>query len=172
TYSDKSAHRSTSPSRQAEGAAKAAPGLPLQASPLVPAALPCIGRRLRRGSRSEPTGSRCCRHRVSTCRGGLIISVGKRDPFAVDPAIVERGMRGHAQTQNALAPFARSRGGSPRSPRPDEPNFDLAWELHGVVCVAEVKSITEANEEKQLRLGLGQVLRYRQLLRQRCAHAV
>jgi len=32
------------------------------------------------------------------------------------------------------------------------------------MCVAEVKSITPANEERQLRLGLGQVLRYRQVL--------
>jgi hypothetical protein len=32
-----------------------------------------------------------------------------------------------------------------------------------------VKSITDANEEKQLRLGLGQVLRYRSLLAQRHA---
>jgi hypothetical protein len=31
--------------------------------------------------------------------------------------------------------------------------------------VAEVKSLTDANEEKQLRLGLGQVLRYRNLMR-------
>ena len=30
--------------------------------------------------------------------------------------------------------------------------------------MAEVKSTTQSNEEKQLRLGLGQVLRYRQLL--------
>ena len=32
------------------------------------------------------------------------------------------------------------------------------------VFVAEVKSITAGNEEHQLRLGLGQVLRYRQRL--------
>jgi hypothetical protein len=31
--------------------------------------------------------------------------------------------------------------------------------------VAEVKSLTDANEEKQLRLRLGQVLRYRNLMR-------
>ena len=30
--------------------------------------------------------------------------------------------------------------------------------------MAEVKSITPQNEERQLRLGLGQVIRYRQLL--------
>lgn len=33
-----------------------------------------------------------------------------------------------------------------------------------MLFVAEVKSVTASNEEKQLRLGLGQVLRYRQAL--------
>ena len=41
---------------------------------------------------------------------------------------------------------------------------DLAWEKEGTVFVAEVKSITHGNEGQQLRLGLGQVLRYRQRL--------
>jgi hypothetical protein len=48
---------------------------------------------------------------------------------------------------------------------PQEPNFDLAWEKEETVFVAEVKSITNDNEEQQLRLGLGHVLRYRQRLR-------
>lgn len=87
-----------------------------------------------------------------------------RDPFSVDPAIVERGLRGHAATQNALAAWVRSCGFEPRSPTTGEPNFDVAWRDGWTVYVAEVKSITEANEEKQLRLGLGQVLRYRQLV--------
>lgn len=91
-------------------------------------------------------------------------AVSERDPFSVDPAIVERGIRGHAVTQNALADFVRKRGCDPRSPRPNEPPFDVAWELAGWTFVAEVKSLTEFNEEKQLRLGLGQVLRYRNLL--------
>jgi hypothetical protein len=84
----------------------------------------------------------------------------QRDPFAVDPALVERGVRGHAITQNRLADQLRSLGIEPRSPRPDEPNFDVAWRANGRVFVAEVKSLTIRNEEKQLRLGLGQVLRY------------
>jgi hypothetical protein len=42
----------------------------------------------------------------------------------------------------------------------NEPNFDIAWTSGKKVFVAEVKSVTDANEEKQLRLGLGQVLRY------------
>jgi hypothetical protein len=83
-----------------------------------------------------------------------------RDPFSIDPALVERGVRGHATTQNGLARYLTSLTIEPRSSRPDEPNFDLAWQTDAGVFVAEVKSITATNEEKQLRLGLGQVLRY------------
>ncbi len=87
-----------------------------------------------------------------------------RQSFNVDPAIVERGLRGHCDTQNALAEALREAGLDPRSPLPPEPNFDLAWQTDVSVFVAEVKSITDQNEEEQLRLGLGQVLRYRQTL--------
>ncbi len=84
------------------------------------------------------------------------------DPFQVDPAVIERGVKGHAHTQNLLASTLKNLGISPRSPRPTEPNFDIAWEAEGKLFVAEVKSLTSQNEEKQLRLGLGQVLRYSQ----------
>ena len=90
-----------------------------------------------------------------------------RTPFEIDPTLVERGLQGHAHAQNQVAAALRATGIEPRSPRPDEPSFDLAWEVDGVVYVAEVKSITLANEERQLRLGLGQVLRYREILRRR-----
>lgn len=58
----------------------------------------------------------------------------------------------------------RDAGFVPRSPRPGEPAFDLAWEGGDAIVVAEVKSLTDRNEEKQLRLALGQVLRYAHLL--------
>jgi hypothetical protein len=90
----------------------------------------------------------------------------ERQPFTVDPALVERGLQGHADTQNALAQVLRQAGIDPRSRLPNEPNFDLAWDTGGTIFVAEVKSITDDNEEEQLRLGLGQVLRYRHRLRQ------
>lgn len=89
-----------------------------------------------------------------------------RQPFAVDPAIVERGLRGHADTQNSLARALLAAGIEPRSRLPYEPNFDISWKAEGTVFVAEVKSITNDNEEEQLRLGLGQVLRYRHRLQQ------
>ena len=85
------------------------------------------------------------------------------EPFPVDPKVVERGLRGHAKTQNALAAILEERGIPIYSPS-QGPAFDLAWIVGGVLCVAEVKSLTDDNEERQLRLGLGQVLRYRHLL--------
>lgn len=89
---------------------------------------------------------------------------GSRDPFSVNPALVERGLRGHTDTQNELASVLSNAGIEVRRGLPSGPNFDLAWEKDGTVFVAEVKSITAENEEDQLRLGLGQVLRYRQRL--------
>jgi hypothetical protein len=91
-------------------------------------------------------------------------SAATRDPFSVDPALVERGCRGHAVTQNALAKFLRVRGIEPLSPSSPQVNFDLGWRAADRFFVAEVKSCTNANVEKQLRLGLGQVLRYRSIL--------
>jgi hypothetical protein len=91
-------------------------------------------------------------------------AAGARQPFTTDPAIVERGLRGHADTQNELAQVLRDAGLSARSRLPHEPNFDLAWQVGDTAFVAEIESITDDNEEEQLRLGLGQVLRYRQCL--------
>lgn len=82
----------------------------------------------------------------------------------LDPDLGGRGLGAHNITQNLLAGAVRSAGYEPRRPRPDEPQYDLAWEAGDLTWVAEVKSITPENEERQLRLGLGQVIRYRQLL--------
>jgi hypothetical protein len=91
-------------------------------------------------------------------------ATAQRDPFFVDPSVVDRGVHGHARTQNQLGDYVRALGHDARSHVAGEPAFDLAWETDQAIYVAEVKSITKANEERQLRLGLGQLLRYRQLL--------
>ena len=88
----------------------------------------------------------------------------RRDPFSVDPDLVDRALWSHAETQEALAEAVTAAGLVPRSPLPGEPVFDIAWEDNGTIVVAEVKSLTPRNEEKQLRLALGQVLRYAHLL--------
>lgn len=97
-------------------------------------------------------------------RANETVSISKRDPMSIDPAIVERGVQGHARAQNLISDAAALSGYVPRSPQPGEPNFDVCWDSPSALCVVEVKSITDENEERQLRLGLGQVLRYRALL--------
>jgi hypothetical protein len=87
-----------------------------------------------------------------------------RDPFSPDPDAIDRGLRGHARTQNKLASFLGAAGIEARRPKPAEPDFDLAWTHRGWWYVAEIKSLTGTNEAKQLRLGLGQVLDYQDQL--------
>jgi hypothetical protein len=91
-----------------------------------------------------------------------------------DPDVAGRGLAAHNRIQNALAQTVRAAGHTPRSPSPSEPKYDLGWKAGEGTWVAEVKSITVENEERQLRLGLGQVARYRhQLAREHQAvHAV
>jgi hypothetical protein len=84
--------------------------------------------------------------------------------YSVDPDVVDRGTKGHAKTQNALAAHLSQHGFAPRSWSVAEPFYDLAWERDGEIWVAEVKSLTPRNEERQLRFAVGQVLRYAQQL--------
>lgn len=84
--------------------------------------------------------------------------------FEVDPDVADRGTTAHKDIQDALANALATHGLEPLSPAGDDPRFDIAWKHDGVAFVAEVKSLTDLNEEKQLRLGLGQVLTYAHLL--------
>jgi hypothetical protein len=87
----------------------------------------------------------------------------RADPFEIDPDQLDRATRLHAATQNAVSAAVERRGYSPCRPI-GEPNYDLAWEEPNGVVVAEIKSIKSTNVERQLRLGLGQLLRYRAML--------
>ncbi|HEX2878225.1 MAG TPA: hypothetical protein VHO25_01685, partial [Polyangiaceae bacterium] len=80
---------------------------------------------------------------------------------------LDRGVKGHVDTQNGLALFLKKQGLKPLSPGPHDPEFDIGWRHGGTFFVGEVKSTTTENMEKQLRLGLGQVLRYRHQLQGR-----
>lgn len=85
------------------------------------------------------------------------------NPFIKDPNKVDRGLIGHATTQNALADYARKKGWTPKSPS-GAPDYDVAWNVGKTTFVAEVKSMTAANEAGQVRLAIGQVLDYQQML--------
>lgn len=74
---------------------------------------------------------------------------------------LERAMRSHATVQNAVADAARDIGLRPRMTADQGPRFDIALEADdGTLYVVEVKSATVINLELQLRIALGQVLRY------------
>lgn len=90
------------------------------------------------------------------------VAVSVAEPMPRDPALTERGLRGHRATQNALADALVEAGIEPLSPSSRDPDWDIAWRQDRTLYIAEVKSLTASNEERQLRLGLGQVLRYRQ----------
>ncbi len=84
--------------------------------------------------------------------------------FEVDPDLLDRGTTAHKDIQDALAAALENHGIEPLSPETGDPQFDLAWIQDDVAFITEVKSLTAANEERQLRLGLGQVLSYIHLL--------
>lgn len=84
-----------------------------------------------------------------------------RDPFDVDPNTVDRGLIAHAVTENALAKYAMTSGFNPiNKPTLGDPNFDVGWWDGDTFVVVEVKSLTDSNEASQLRLGLGQIIDY------------
>jgi hypothetical protein len=92
------------------------------------------------------------------------VPISPAQPFDVDPDLIDRGLAAHHETVEKLAKWVEAHGLKPLLPTTGAPQFDLAWIDSEVLHVAEVKSLTDSNEESQLRLGLGQVLRYEYLL--------
>jgi hypothetical protein len=85
-------------------------------------------------------------------------------PPSKNPNSAGRGLAAHNKTQNSISAVVHKFGWIPRSPRSNEPEYDIAWEASGNLFVCEVKSLTLKNEERQLRMAMGQVIRYRQKL--------
>lgn len=73
---------------------------------------------------------------------------------------IDRGTQAHKDLEVELAERIRQYGFVPLSPRGGDEPFDVAWAADHVLYICEVKSTTNANEESQLRLGLGQLLSY------------
>jgi hypothetical protein len=86
------------------------------------------------------------------------------DPWMYDPSERDRSTQVHRSLENWLIASLRERGVEPMDPA-GEPFFDLAWVVGSEIYVCEVKSSTNS-ETHQLRLGIGQVVQYRELLEQ------
>lgn len=77
-----------------------------------------------------------------------------------NPDLSGRGWVAHNRTQNLLAAAIERAGHSPLSPRPEDPQFDIGWMTHAEIWVCEVKSLTTANEMRQMHTAIGQVIDY------------
>jgi hypothetical protein len=85
-------------------------------------------------------------------------------PPLKDPDSAGRGLAAHNRTQNQIADIVTAMGLVPPSPGANEPDYDIDWKVKDSFFVCEVKSLSPTTEERQLRIGLGQVIRYRQKL--------
>jgi hypothetical protein len=117
-----------------------------------------------RVSRIEPSAPPLVRVAPSTPRLEPILTTPE-DPFSRDPVEVDRGNEAHRLVIEALWRFLSGQGIHTVSVEPG-PLPDLIWEKGSTLFVTEAKSLTPSNEDGQLRLGLGQVLDYREQYRQ------
>jgi hypothetical protein len=74
--------------------------------------------------------------------------------------------------QNKLARAAESRGFQPLSPSASDCLFDVAWRDGKTMTLVEVKTLSTTNEAAQIRLAVGQILDYADLLRSRGVSSV
>jgi len=83
-------------------------------------------------------------------------------PRTIDPEVVGEARNRHNRVVRAIHQLLRDRGKRPIKPTGwfgEQP--DVVWREDPGFHIVEVKGITGLNEREQLRLGLGQVLRYR-----------
>ncbi len=85
-------------------------------------------------------------------------------PQLADLAELDRATKRHMNLQDRLADALRRRGVEPRSPGGWQPQFDVAFEHARKRFIVEVKSGDPVTAQ-QVRLGAGQLLEYRHLLR-------
>ncbi|WP_157621799.1 hypothetical protein [Serinicoccus hydrothermalis] len=124
-------------------------------------------------NRLEGTGSaglqRGGRPYVEPSRGvedGVVSGEPVLVPWNADA--IDRGTKAHKDLEVEVAAHVRESGLLPLSPCGGDEPFDVAWVADSVLYVCEVKSLTDANQESQLRLGLGQLLAY--LFRTKAEH--
>ncbi|MGW6789189.1 hypothetical protein [Streptomyces chartreusis] len=93
--------------------------------------------------------------------------VGRREPgaLALDLAHLDKGTKAHESTIAALIEHLARQCIELRRHARNAPRFDAGWSRGEDVFIAEVKSLTGASEDQQLRLGIGQVLDYAHQLR-------
>ncbi|MBM9508517.1 hypothetical protein ITX44_28975 [Streptomyces sp. KK5PA1] len=100
---------------------------------------------------------------------------GRHDPaeLILDLNLLDEGTEAHESTLTALVSHLADQGIEVRGHARKAPRFDAGWTRGDDVFVAEVKSLSPANEVQQIRLGIGQVLDYAdQVQHQEALHRV
>ncbi|MFG2452658.1 hypothetical protein ACGFSG_25055 [Streptomyces sp. NPDC048512] len=85
--------------------------------------------------------------------------------MTLDLSALDRAKAAHESTVGALIAHLSRQGVEAQTHAPGAPEFDAGWSRGADVFVAEVKSLTGAREDQQIRLGIGQVLDYTHQLR-------
>lgn len=80
--------------------------------------------------------------------------------LALDLAHLDKGTEAHESTIAALNEHLSRQHIELRRHARNAPRFDAGWSRGDDVFIAEVKSLTGASEDQQIRLGIGQVLDY------------
>jgi len=78
----------------------------------------------------------------------------------IDLDHLEKGSAAHEETVAALIAHLSRQNIEVRSHARNAPRFDAGWSRGNDVFIAEVKSLTGASEDQQIRLGIGQILDY------------
>lgn len=85
--------------------------------------------------------------------------------LTLDMNRLDKATTAHEATVGALLAHLSGQGIEGRTHAPGAPAFDAGWSRGADVFIAEVKSLTGAREDQQIRLGVGQVLDYAHQLR-------
>lgn len=82
-----------------------------------------------------------------------------REPFVVDPNELDRATRRHKEIQLTLQAVVIAAGHELKGGN-SFADIDIGWQTGAGLVIAEVKTTTDKNQSRQLRLGLGQLLDY------------
>lgn len=110
---------------------------------------------------AAPTGSEILGGPLRMRRPGRRPSVD----LTLDLNRLDEATAAHEATVGALLGHLSGRGVEVRTHAPGAPAFDAGWSHGTDVFIAEVKSLTGAREDQQIRLGIGQILDYAHQLR-------
>ncbi|MEV0927830.1 hypothetical protein AB0I99_22335 [Streptomyces spongiicola] len=139
---------------------------------------PCLELRRARTGRVRPVAATASERRVRPVAataserrvlGGplRVRRTGRRTvgDLTLDLSRLDEGTAVHEATVGALIRHLSRQGIDACGHAPGGPEFDAGWLRGEDVFIAEVKSLTGAREDQQIRLGVGQVLDYAHQLR-------